>query len=112
VARARELGLRVAGGTDGGPGSICKELVELVACGYEPLEAITIATRNSAEALGILDRVGTLEPGKEADLVIVDGDPLADLAGLTRQERLVAVLKSGRAEVVRHEGLRQQLDPC
>jgi len=105
VARAREMGIRVCGGTDGGPGSICKEMAELVSCGYTELEAIGIVTRNSADALGLLDAVGTLETGKSADLVVVAGDPLTDITALTQQDNIQAVMKAGVTAVVRDESL-------
>jgi len=63
-----------------------------VQVGVSPLAALTMATKWSAECLGIADQVGTLEPGKLADLVVLDGDPLADLAAL---EQIHAVFKEG-----------------
>ena len=100
VARARELGITVATGTDGGPrpGALVHELCELVGCGFTPMEAIVAATRNTADALGIADRVGTLEPGKLADCIVIDGDPLADISLLTSPEAVVMVIKEGRIE--------------
>lgn len=108
VTRAREMGIRVSGGTDGGPGDICKEMVELVGCGYTPLEAIGVVTRNSADALGLLDTAGTLEAGKSADLLVVAGDPLTDITALTRQDNILAVMKSGITAVVRDDALLTQ----
>lgn len=96
VAKARSLGIRIAMGTDGGPGSIMNELVELVSCGFSPMEALVAATRNTADALGMLDNRGTLEAGKRADLLIVDGDPLQDIKIMKSQARLVLVMKAGR----------------
>jgi imidazolonepropionase-like amidohydrolase len=62
-----------------------------------PMEAIVSATRTNAELIGMADRIGTLEPGKSADLIAVDGNPLKDLTlfehGL---ERVVLVMKDGR----------------
>ena len=62
-----------------------------------PMEVIVSATRTNAELIGMSDRLGTVEPGKLADLVAVDGNPLEDLAlfehGL---ERVVLVMKEGR----------------
>ena len=59
-----------------------RELELLVECGLSPAEAITAATRRGAEALGCADRLGSLEPGKLADLVLVEGDPLADIRAM------------------------------
>jgi imidazolonepropionase-like amidohydrolase len=90
VRRAHALGIAVAAGTDGSYGDgdstarvrIPHEIEELVKCGYTPLEAIRAATLESARALGIEARTGSIEPGKEADLLVVDRDPLADTTTL------------------------------
>jgi cytosine/adenosine deaminase-related metal-dependent hydrolase len=60
-----------------------------------PMEALVAATRNGAVAMRI-DDVGTLEEGKRADVLVVDGDPLADVTVLQRKEAIVEVLKEGR----------------
>jgi imidazolonepropionase-like amidohydrolase len=60
-----------------------------------PLEAIVCATRNNAELLGLADDLGTLEPGKLADLILVDGDPLEDIAVLRDRARIARVFKGG-----------------
>ncbi len=103
VARARQLGITIATGTDGmpRPGALVHELCELVECGLTPHEAIVAATRNAAEALGIGDRLGTLEVGKVADCVVVDGDPLANIAILTDKAAIAFVVKDGLVEVGR-----------
>jgi imidazolonepropionase-like amidohydrolase len=103
VAKAHALGIVLAAGTDGWPrpGALVHELAELVACGLTPHEAIVAATRNTARALGIGGRVGTIEPGKLADLVVVDGDPLTDVGVLAAGDAVALVLKEGRVEVDR-----------
>ena len=53
VAKAREMGIRLCCGTDGGPGSVMNEIIELVDCGLTPIGAIVAATRNTADALGL-----------------------------------------------------------
>jgi len=63
--------------------------------GFTPLEAITCATRNGAELMRMQDRIGTLAPGKLADLVVVDGDPLRDITVLQDRSRL-SVMQGGR----------------
>jgi imidazolonepropionase-like amidohydrolase len=62
-----------------------------------PLQSIQSATINDADLLGWSDKVGTIEPGKWADIVAVDGDPLADVTTL---ERVKFVMKGG--EVVKN----------
>ena len=103
VVQARELGITIATGTDGGPmpGALMHELCELVDCGFTPREAIVAATCNTAEALGVGRRLGTLEPGKLADCIVIDGDPLANLSLLTSKESIVMVVKDGRVEINR-----------
>jgi imidazolonepropionase-like amidohydrolase len=103
VAQARELGITVATGTDGGPrpGALMHELCELVGCGFTPQEAIVSATRNTAEALGVGERLGTLEPGKLADCIVIEPDPMADISVLTSQESIALVVKEGRVEIDR-----------
>jgi imidazolonepropionase-like amidohydrolase len=98
AGRAHRAGVRLALGTDAGSwlnphADITTELRLRVRAGATPLEALTMATAWSAECLGIADQVGTLEPGKLADIVVLDGDPLEDLAAL---ERVHGVWKQGR----------------
>ena len=57
--------------------------------------ALVAATRTNAEMMGLADEVGTVEPGKRADLVVVDGNPLDDLSLLSEQQRLLVVMKDG-----------------
>ena len=64
--------------------------------GLTPLEAITCGTRNGALALRMPGRVGTLEPGRLADVLVLDGDPLADISVLGDRGRLRAVVSRGR----------------
>ena len=70
----------------------------MVKMGLPPLVAIQAATVNAADLLGWSDRVGTLEPGKFADIVAVDGDPVADVTTL---EHVRFVMKGG--EVIRNQ---------
>ncbi len=69
--------------------------------GMMPMETIVAATATAASALGIGEKTGTIAPGKWADLLIVDGDPLSDLRVLQDAERLVAVFRDGRLMVDR-----------
>lgn len=111
VAHARELGITIATGTDGGPrpGALMHELCELVSCGFTPQEVIVAATRNTADALGIGARLGTLEQGKLADCIVIDGDPLTDISILTSKETIVMVVKEGLVEINRLHFKRNHL---
>jgi imidazolonepropionase-like amidohydrolase len=99
-ARAREAGVRIAAGTDIGGygyGENALELELLVEAGMTPAQAIETATRRSAECMGLDRELGTLEPGKEADLLVVDGDPLREVGVVRQRECLVLVLQAGAA---------------
>ncbi|NOK13218.1 metal-dependent hydrolase family protein [Corallococcus exercitus] len=82
LRKAISLGVRIAFGTDAGVfehGRNAQEFALLVEAGLTPAEALRTATVNAAELLGVADRLGTLEPGKLADVVAVPGDPLKDI---------------------------------
>jgi imidazolonepropionase-like amidohydrolase len=61
--------------------------------GFTPLEVITCATRTGAEIMGRADESGTLEVGKLADVLVVDGDALADISALEDRLRFIAVMQ-------------------
>jgi imidazolonepropionase-like amidohydrolase len=98
--RAKDLGIRMCPGGDFGfawnpHGEYAKDIQVFVdVIGSSPLEAITCAT-GRAELMRMADRIGTLQPGKLADLVVVDGDPLKDIGVLQRRDRL-SVMQGGR----------------
>jgi imidazolonepropionase-like amidohydrolase len=95
LAAARDAGVTLALGFDSGPpGSNALELIRMVEGGLSPAQAIVAATAGSARALGLGDR-GTLEPGKVADLVIVDGDPLEEPGVLCEPGRMWLVARAG-----------------
>ncbi|GMT99263.1 amidohydrolase family protein [Corallococcus caeni] len=82
LRKAISLGVRIAFGTDAGVfehGRNAQEFALLVEAGLSPAEALRTATVNAAELLGVADKLGTLEPGKLADVVAVPGDPLKDI---------------------------------
>ncbi|MGI8830657.1 MAG: amidohydrolase family protein, partial [Candidatus Limnocylindria bacterium] len=94
-AAAVAAGVKVAMGTDSGVtphGENLDELALMVEGGMTPMEAIVASTRSAAQLMGVAEELGTLEPGKRADLVVVDGDPLevTTLAG-----RIDAVYQDG-----------------
>jgi imidazolonepropionase-like amidohydrolase len=79
-------------------GANADELVMYVdKVGLSPMDAIVCATRNNAIVLGLQDEIGTLEAAKQADLIVVDGDPLADISVLRDRDRILAVYKGGQA---------------
>jgi imidazolonepropionase-like amidohydrolase len=101
LSRAKKAGVKIAMGTDAGTpfnqhGQNAAELVHLGKIGFTPMEAITCATSSAAELLGIEETAGSIAPGKRADLLIVEGNPLQDLALLTDPGRIVSVYKAGR----------------
>jgi len=100
VQRAFAAGVKVGFGTDAAVyphGLNAHEFAVYVKLGMTPLAAIQTATVNDADLLGWSDRIGTVEAGKFADLIAVDGDPLADVTTL---ERVKFVMKGG--EVVKN----------
>ena len=107
-ADMRARGVKVLAGSDMGTGPgippLHDELVALVRAGMTPLEALRTATRNAAEFLGRLDSEGTVEVAKKANLVLLDADPLTDIAN-TR--RVFAVVLNGRFISESELGLRR-----
>jgi len=63
--------------------------------GIAPLDVLRWATRNGAELMGLGEHVGTIEAGKLADLLVVDGDPVADITVLQDTDKLLAIMKGG-----------------
>jgi imidazolonepropionase-like amidohydrolase len=99
--RAVKAGVNIAFGSGVGPfphGSQTKEFKYMVKFGMTPPQAIKAATSDAAKLMGWEDRVGSVEPGKLADLVVVSGDPLSDISEL---ERVKFVMKGG--QVVRND---------
>src|SRR5262249_49878933 len=96
---ALAAGVKLGAGVDPTPGTVAfadvaAEVATMVAWGCPPARAIRAATGGAAEALGVEDRLGRLAPGLAADLIAVDGDPLADVAALGR---VALVIKDGAA---------------
>jgi imidazolonepropionase-like amidohydrolase len=89
-------GARMAFGTDGGVyphGDNAKQFIYMVDYGLKPLEAIRSATLNAAELMGLKDQAGTVEKGRWADVIAVQGDPLANVKLL---ENVQFVMKAGK----------------
>ncbi|HKW39738.1 MAG TPA: amidohydrolase family protein [Gemmatimonadales bacterium] len=94
--KAVQAGVKIAFGTDAGVyphGWNAKQFAHMVRWGTTPLQAIQAATVNAADLLGWADRVGALEPGKYADVIAVQGDPLQDVTVL---EHVGFVMKGGQ----------------
>jgi imidazolonepropionase-like amidohydrolase len=101
VKKAMQAGVKIALGTDAAVyphGLNGHELGVYVRLGMTPLQAIQSATLNGADLLGWSDKIGSIEPGKWADIIAVDGDPLKDV---TTVENVKFVMKGG--EVVKNE---------
>ncbi|HEY6481400.1 MAG TPA: amidohydrolase family protein [Streptosporangiaceae bacterium] len=109
-ARAVAAGVNIAAGTDAGTpfnlhSDLPRELALMVRLGMSPGRAIAAATSQAAANLGVRDSVGTVEAGKVADLLLVDGDPTADIGALTQ---VAAVMRAGRLV---HRALRLAPEP-
>lgn len=104
-ARAVREGVKIAFGTDSAVsphGQNAKEFALMVKNGMAPAEAIRTATVNAANLLGVSEVAGTIQPGKDADIIAVDGDPLTDVRLL---ENVGFVMKWG--QVYKQGGQRQ-----
>ncbi len=101
VRMAREAGVRVVMGTDAGTpfnvhGENLGELQRLVEVGYSPMEALESGTRIASQVLGLENELGTIEEGKLADLVVVDGNPLDEVGLLLKTEAIRLVMQGGK----------------
>jgi imidazolonepropionase-like amidohydrolase len=94
-------GIPIAMGTDAGTpfnfhGENAQELERMVAFGMSPMQAILASTSAAARLIGIQDRVGTIEKGKLADLLLFEGNPLRRIDLLRDRSRIVGVMQAGR----------------
>jgi imidazolonepropionase-like amidohydrolase len=95
---AYEAGAKIASGSDLlGPlhKRKAREL-EIKTEVMSPMESLISATRTNAELFGMQDRIGTIEEGKLADLLVVEGNPLEDIAVLQDEKNLKIIMKGGR----------------
>jgi imidazolonepropionase-like amidohydrolase len=102
VDRAHRLGVAIVSGSDAAMPGVrhghggAFEIAQLAHAGLTPMEALMAATSTAARCLDMGEAIGTVESGKLADLVVVDGDPLADVGVLQDLQRVSLVLKGGR----------------
>lgn len=98
ISRAYQAGVTIAMGTDAGVmphGTNLRELGLMLDVGMSPMDVIVATTKKAAECLGWQDRVGTIEKGKYADVIITKTNPLTDIRSLEKQENIVLVMKGG-----------------
>jgi imidazolonepropionase-like amidohydrolase len=99
--KALRAGINIALGTDAGTpfnhhGENAQELERMVGLGMNPMDALRAATSAAAALLGLGHRIGSIEVGKEADLLVIDGDPLRRIDVLLDATRRIAVMQGGR----------------
>ncbi len=97
--RAHKAGVKIAMGTDAGVlphGTNLRELGLMVDAGMTPMEALVATTRTAAECLGWHDRLGTVEAGKLADVIVTRADPLQDIRSLQNPDSIMLVIKDGQ----------------
>ena len=103
-----KAGVKIAMGTDMGfepdMGSNAGELEIYVRLGMKPMDAILTATGNAAQAIKLSGDLGTIEGGKLADIIAVDGDPLKDITCLQKKQNIKLVMKEGRIYADRRPG--------
>jgi imidazolonepropionase-like amidohydrolase len=95
VRRALQMGVKIALGTDAAVyphGNNALEFVLMAADGMQPAQSLRAGTSSAAELLGLADKIGTLEPGKLADIVAVPGNPLQDIRAM---QSVLFVMKEG-----------------
>ncbi|MBM3518117.1 MAG: amidohydrolase family protein, partial [Alphaproteobacteria bacterium] len=102
LSKAHRAGIMMMAGTDSGQGSVpygewhAREMEHLVThLGMTTMEALQAGTRNAAFALGMQGELGTLEEGRLADILVVEGDPLMDITVLQDKSRLKLIMKDG-----------------
>jgi imidazolonepropionase-like amidohydrolase len=94
--KAMQMGVKICFGTDVGAfehGTAAREFLKMVEYGMKPIDAIRSATVRAAELLRMEKEIGKIEPGKYADIIAVEGNPLDDISALTR---VAFVMKAGQ----------------
>jgi imidazolonepropionase-like amidohydrolase len=113
VGQLYRAGVPLEAGTDGIAGfTLHRELELYVRAGMAPAEALRIATWNGARFTGRLGELGSIEPGKRADLILIDGDPTANISDI---RRISLVMKDGvtylPSEVYEAIGVKRFVEP-
>lgn len=103
TAHAWKMGVKIVAGTDTGYGPtssrrIPHEVIELVNIGMPPMEAIKAATSVAAACLGVDKRTGSIKPGMEADFIVIERDPIADITAI---QDVIVVINNGKIAVNR-----------
>jgi len=97
VMAAKKAGVTIAGGSDSGApprgGNNAHEVELLVRAGMSPLEAISAATLGGATAIGLADRIGSIQAGRRADILVLARDPLADISVLVDHDNIVQIVQ-------------------
>jgi imidazolonepropionase-like amidohydrolase len=101
---AIEMGVKFAAGSDTvwesstpyGKFSVVEIEKMVSVLGFSPMDAIVAATKMGAEASGITDKVGTIEKGKLADIILVEGNPLENIGILVERENIKSIMKGGK----------------
>lgn len=108
-----KAGVKIFMGTDMGPepdmGSNALELEVYVDLGMTPMEAIQTTTKNAAEAVRLDKEIGTLDVGKKADMLLIDGNPAEDIKVLQPRENIKVVMKDGKVFVDRRKGQKKRV---
>ncbi len=111
-----QAGIKIFMGTDLGPepeiGTNAKELELYVDLGMTPMEAIMTATKNAAEAMWLDKELGTIEQGKLADILAIDGDPSVNISVLTVKDNIKMVMKEGEAWVDKISAQHRRVVQC
>jgi imidazolonepropionase-like amidohydrolase len=116
MEKLKNAGVRIVPGGDYGfvwcpHGEYAKDIELFVTdMGFTPMEAIVASTKHGSELMRMETQTGTIEEGKLADLLVVDGDPVADIAVLQDRSKLALVMKDGKV-MVNTLGLPQELQP-
>lgn len=115
LRKAYKAGVKIACGSDTyrtllqHVGENAYELELMVRYGMSEMDAIVAATKTSAEALWWQNRIGTIEPGKLADVLIINGNPLNDIKILQDKDKIELVIKNGEIVVDRRDGFTKLL---